>query len=1709
MESVTVSWKGNVSSSARPLTAGDASVAALDAIVVRGAHEHNLKRVDVRIPHGALAVVTGVSGSGKSSLAFDTIAREGRRRYLETFSSYARQFLETFSRPEAREIEGLWPTVAVEQSTAAGNPRSTVGTMTGLYDLLRLCWARLGSAPAGAGGPRLERRLFSFNSPHGACPACKGLGVEDRLDPDLLVADPSKTVRGGALRITTPAGYLIYSQVTLDVLDQVCRAHGFSVDVPWNALTPGQREVILNGSDRIRIPYGKHPLESRMRWTGITAKPREEGVYRGILPVMEQILRQKRNANILRFVRSMPCRACQGTRLRPEALAVTFGGMSIAGAAALPIDDLRRFFDAEAGNGARHLFQEVQRQVDERCDTLQRLGLGYLTLDRESTTLSGGEAQRVRLAALAGIGLQSVLVVLDEPSIGLHHHDTGQLLDVIRGMRDRGNTVIVVEHDEQAILQADWIVDVGPGAGAAGGEVLFCGPARTFVGATQPETGDRLSASRTRAYLTGSERIPIPARRREGSGSLTVEGVTRHNLHGVRADFRLGALNLVTGVSGAGKSTLVEETRRLLRREGPAGQASLRVSGHLDKIIEIDQSPIGRTPRSNPATYTGLFDHVRALFAAEPDAIRRGFGKGRFSFNVHGGRCEACEGAGVQQVGMQFLGTVAVTCGTCDGRRFNDSTLEVRCRGLTIHDVLETSVADAIAIFSDQPPIARVLTSLAALGLGYLRMGHPATMLSGGEAQRVKLAAELSRPGTGRTLYILDEPTTGLHPADIERLLAAIDGLVGRGNTAIVIEHHLDVVKSADWVVDLGPGSGPRGGRVVAAGTPETVAGEESSVTGAALREVLAPAVESRALAAARERPDAASARLARMAEPIRFTGISTHNLQHVDVAIPRNRVTVVTGVSGSGKSSLAFDTIFAEGQRRFADSFSTYARRFVQQEGDARFDGASGLTPTVAIRQQAPSRNPRSTVATLTEVHDLYRLLYSRLGRRHCPRCGSGLHGARCPSCAFEGARTLTASLFSPNSEAGACPQCRGLGHTVECDPQKLITDASKSLAGGAMAGHKAGRFYGDPDGQHVATLAAAGSALGLDFSLPWNALADGAREVAMRGAGARVFDVEWRYRRGARTGSHRFTSGWPGLLELVRLEYERRHAGRRGDALALLMVDVPCRACGGGRLVPEALAVRAFGTAIHELLAKTVDESLAFFAGVHDGHEPADDHARTLSAGVRLDVQRRLSSLHDAGLGYLALDRLASTLSGGEAQRVRLAAGLRTGLTGITYVLDEPTAGLHPRDTTRLLGLVRALRDAGNTVVVVEHDVDVIAAADHVIEIGPGAGPHGGRVVAAGAPAEVASCAGSRTGPHLGAGRAGRGVAARRALAPGISVRGAAAHNLRGIDVEVPAGGLVAVTGVSGSGKSSLVFDVIAPSLERALQPGAVETGTAVNCGAFILHEAFRAIAAVGSAPVAASPWSHAAAHVGCFDAIRAVFAALPAAKALGLRRQDFSTAGPGGRCESCEGRGQTRVSMDFLPDVWMTCEDCGGAGYGPAVLSCLSLGRSIADVLAMNAGEARAWAADLDGSAAASIAKGLDALKDVGLGYLSIGQPARTFSGGERQRLALAAALAGGGAVRTLYLCDEPTAGLHPDDVEQLLGVFDGLVGAGHTVLAVEHNLDVIARADWVIDLGPEGGPGGGQVVAAGTPEAVVACAASHTGHVLRSHGRSLVT
>jgi excinuclease ABC subunit A len=939
-----------------------------DRLVIHGAREHNLRNIHLELPRGKLIVFTGLSGSGKSSLAFDTIYAEGQRRYVESLSAYARQFLGQMEKPEVDFIEGLSPAISIDQKSGSRNPRSTVGTITEVYDYLRVLYARIGhphcpkcgrpigrqtpdqivdqvmSLPEGtrfqvlapivrgrkgeyerllkdlarrgfararidgvvrelsepirldryykhdievvvdrlvakpdirrrvadsvetalelAEGlaavaiqtdgeeevvnfsqhlactydglsfPELAPRNFSFNSPYGACPTCDGLGTRLEVDPELVVPDQDLSVEEGAIAPWASARLEYWNRV----LEATADAHRFSLRAPWRRLSRAARDVLLYGSDeeifiRYRNRYG------RLRSYHTT--------YEGVIPNLErrhdETDSDHARSRIEQYMREVPCRTCKGARLRPESLAVTVGERNIAELTSLSVEGTLRFLEkleAELSERESMIAERLLKEIRARLGFLVDVGLDYLTLSRTAGTLAGGEAQRIRLATQIGSGLVGVLYILDEPSIGLHQRDNKRLIDTLIRLRDLGNTLIVVEHDETTIRTADWIVDIGPGAGEKGGEVVYSGPVDGVF-----EEPDSL----TGAYLAGRVEIPTPRTRRRTDGRwLEVRGAAEHNLKRIDVRFPLGTLICVTGVSGSGKSTLVEDVlhRALQAKVGrsrvvPGKHRRLVGWEQLDKVIHVDQSPIGRTPRSNPATYTGVFDHVRRLFSQVPEARLRGYEPGRFSFNVRGGRCEACAGDGVIKIEMHFLPDVYVTCEQCKGRRYNRETLEVKYKGRNIADVLEMSVDEALEFFRNIPVIARHMQTLADVGLGYIKLGQSAPTLSGGEAQRIKLASELSKRATGRTFYILDEPTTGLHFDDVRKLLSVLERLVEAGNTVVVIEHNLDVVKTADWIIDLGPEGGDGGGEVVAEGPPEEVARTRGSHTGRVLADVL------------------------------------------------------------------------------------------------------------------------------------------------------------------------------------------------------------------------------------------------------------------------------------------------------------------------------------------------------------------------------------------------------------------------------------------------------------------------------------------------------------------------------------------------------------------------------------------------------------------------------------------------------------------------------------------------------------------------------------------------------------------------------------------------------------------------------------------------------------------------------------------------------
>jgi excinuclease ABC subunit A len=932
-----------------------------DYIYIKGAREHNLKDVELAIPRGRLIVFTGVSGSGKSSLAFDTIYAEGQRRYVESLSSYARQFLGQMEKPDVDHIDGLSPAISIDQKSATRNPRSTVGTITEIYDYLRLLFARIGVAhcprcgepirkqspqqiieaimrmPEGSrltllaplvkgrkgeyqrlledlrkqgyarvrvdgvvhdldedismarnrkhdlevvvdrlklrrdaarrladsvetalrlsGGtlvvskedgedsvfsedfscpacdvsfPEVEPRMFSFNSPYGACPVCSGLGFHQEIDPELVVPDPSLSIDEGAIAPWSSGADYFHQQ-----LRALADKYEFDTSVPFRQLPEEIREKILYGgsNEKIYIRYINRHGRLRSYFT------RYEGVVNNLQRRFRETDSEYARARIARYASERPCSACGGTRLRRESLMVKVGGKNISELAALPIDQVGRFIrELDLGEREAAVASRVLKEINARLRFLQEVGLSYLTLDRPASTLAGGEAQRIRLATQIGSGLTGVLYILDEPSIGLHQRDNRRLLATLEELRDLGNTVIVVEHDESTIRAADFIVDIGPGAGEKGGEIVAAG-----------ELEDVLKEPRsvTAKYLTGEKRIRVPEERRKiGEPRLKVMGAAEHNLKGIDVEIPLNCMVCVTGVSGSGKSTLVHDViframmRRLHKSRVPPGRhAGLEGVHHLDKVINIDQAPIGRTPRSNPATYTGLFDHVRKVFASTMEAKARGYRPGRFSFNVKGGRCESCAGDGNIKIEMHFLPDVYIPCEVCMGRRYNSETLEVRYRGRNIYEVLQMSVEEALVFFENIPPARRHLQVLNDVGLGYIKLGQPATTLSGGEAQRVKLATELIKRPTGKTLYILDEPTTGLHFDDIDKLMQMLQRLVDAGNTVLVIEHNLDVIMCADWIIDLGPEGGESGGYLVAEGTPEDIMDNPASHTGRCLAE--------------------------------------------------------------------------------------------------------------------------------------------------------------------------------------------------------------------------------------------------------------------------------------------------------------------------------------------------------------------------------------------------------------------------------------------------------------------------------------------------------------------------------------------------------------------------------------------------------------------------------------------------------------------------------------------------------------------------------------------------------------------------------------------------------------------------------------------------------------------------------------------------------
>ena len=1910
-----------------PLHSKEASV---QSIRLFGVRQNNLKGFDLDLPVGKFIAVTGLSGSGKSSLVFETLHAEGQRRYVETFSPYIRQFLDMLDRPTVGAIENIRPSIAIQQSNTVKTSRSTVGTMTELCDFFKvwfchvaelfdpdtgqkvedddpqsiwkkllaafpgkhalltfkinrpqqLSWQeifrsllgqgyariladseilrledgdpgnletpniyviqdriaiearcqtrflegaetalhfgkgeihlfnseghRLAHYSEGLHSPATGRRFrpsqpaqFSFNSPVGACPRCRGFGRIIEIDYDLVIPDRRRTLKEGVVRAFQ--GH-VYSESQRDLITAAKRAR-IPLRTPFQDLNPDQQAFVIEGDPLYekggrRLPGAWYGVRRFFQWL-------EGNTYKMHVRVF-----------LSKFRAYTRCPGCDGNRLQREALNWKWQGHTLPELYRHPVSDLLRLIKNSGESTSNHQVNMALESMVSRLSYLDQVGLDYLTLDRTSRTLSGGEVERVNLTSCLGTSLVDTIFVLDEPSIGLHSRDINRLIGILRRLTDQGNTVVVVEHDESIIGAADHVIELGPKPGALGGSLTFCGTFESLVTHENSLTGDYLSGRRTIALPSG--RRPVsekpagdigPGRESKSTAWIRFSRVSKHNIQDLDFAFPLQRLVCLSGVSGSGKSTLLDNViyQGLHNQRGravrdPARIDSIAADLDFSEIVLVDQSPISRTPRSNPALFVEAWDPIRELYARSEPAKTAGLTASAFSFNSGLGRCENCQGLGYERIEMQFMADIFVRCPICDGKRFRNEVLAVKWNDKSVAGLLELTVDDAIGFFGAIPKIRHRLASLQEVGLGYLSLGQPLNTMSGGESQRLKLVRYLARFGSSEkhALILLDEPTTGLHRHDVGRLITVLQRLVEHGHSLVVIEHHLDILKCADWVLEMGPEAGAHGGSIIYSGTPEGLAADAAPTTPylkAMLRRSrsdrspihfsnsssdrdLTTHPEAFPTVAAEERGRFFSS----TNNSLQLVGAREHNLKNFSLSLPHREIAVVTGVSGSGKSSLAFDIIFAEGQRRYMESMSPYARQFVEQLPRPDIDQLSGIPPTVAIEQRVTHGTRKSTVATITEVAQYLRLLFARVGIQHSPRTGepvvslnrsalrNGLR-ATLQTLGRRGIRhlLLCASLmrgrkghhqpladwasehdyellrvdgeFTPI--AGFQRLDRYREHDIELALAKLrLTDCGDGRKrqdnGGRIARQAAYNIETESLKRHTAAS--------LDDILD-EALRLGKGSCFLASISGRVLAWFSTQRTDPATGeafpdldpkhfSWNSKRGWCGKCRgFGRLLHWMKDDDKFDEIDGDDELDhgAPCPACNGERLNPVSRSVKlhlSSGQALSlpRLLALTPSELLDALQNLD-----LDERGDAILLEVMPEIRERLRFMQSVGLGYLSLDRATATLSGGEAQRIRLAAQLGSNLSGVLYVLDEPSIGLHARDNERLLKSLRALRDKGNTLLIVEHDEDTMRLADRIVDLGPGAGVHGGEVLANGSLEDILKNQRSLTGRYLKSGIVHPLRGSRRPLPPAFSrrraprpkdwleIKRATLRNLKQLDLNLPLRRLIMVCGISGAGKSTLVRDLLKPACAFSSKLGIdFLPGRQARAAGIVQSKGdrrhpfrhvrnghlFRHVLEVDQRPIGKTARSTPATYIGAFDIIRGFFATLPEARILGHQPGTYSFNTKDGRCEKCKGAGRIKLKMSFMPDTYMNCDGCQGRRFGGELEAIRWRDKNIADILEMTFEEAAAFF-DFH----AKLKAMLDLMVATGLGYLTLGQSSPSLSGGEAQRLKLVSELAKGLpsyrdksrglANHNLYILEEPTIGLHLSDCERLIELLHRLVDQGHTVIVIEHHVDLIAEADYVVEIGPEGGEAGGELLYQGDIEGLLEVRNSPTVPFLR--------
>lgn len=1756
-------------------------------LTITNARENNLKSLTISLPHNTYIGITGVSGSGKSSLAFDTIYAEGQRRYIETFSPYTRQFFDKVKKPDVDLIENIRPAIAIQQRTRILNSRSTVGSLTDINDFLKILWANLSTAkcptckidlqswtpellakhilkifalkpdttylitaqikiaaakkeaatqidsftklgfarfydPATGEIQKIEEldkkqqgkdihivlerikdykstnlkrvqeavkqsfsiargictiievtkkskrlfinssssdsscsnpkynqsdndevnlsasdnynssyrtfsftetpactaqslkfqrprpSLFSYNHPIGACINCKGFGNYLTLDLDLVVPDPKKSLEQKCIVCWDTQS----TKKEFKDLIKFCEKNNIATNIPWLLLPEDHKKLIVEAKNKeywgIRAWFG---------WL-------EKKTYKMHVRVFLSKYRTQR-----------VCPECNGTRLKKDALIYEIMGKTIADIWQMPISDLESW--VQKINETYQLKRQVKDIVlalESRLRYLLDLGLSYLTLDRQARTLSGGETQRVNLASAIGSELVSTQFVLDEPSVGLHARDSECLTKSIEKLFARGNSVIAVEHDPDFIDSAGYVLELGPRAGIEGGNITYFGDAENWGGIEFSKD----IIDKDKCLISNVEK------------SLEIKNATSRNLKNVSLSIPLSKFVCITGVSGSGKSTLVSEV--ILKEYELAkktGTPSNIISGinNLNNLSLIDQSPLSKTPRANIATYTGIWDEVRDLFSASDGAKMRALSRSAFSFNVNAGRCTNCDGAGFIKEDMQFLSDVYIPCEVCLGLRFQQPVLEVKVNEKNVADLLKMSVKECGLFFENNSKISGIVNLLSKLGLDHLTLGHSLSELSGGEAQRLKLVPFIEKSSREKSLLIFDEPTTGLHIKDVEKLILLFRSLRDLGHSILCIEHNLTLILASDWIIDLGPEGGDAGGHIVLTGTPGFVLNYGDSYTAKYLKNYRDKFYEKKS----HIKNSLKIKREYEQSTEIKISGARVHNLKNVSISVPLNKVVAFTGVSGSGKSSIAKDIIYAEGQRRYLDCLSPYARQFVKGLERPDIDHITNILPTICVEQHTFQPGSLSTVATVSESYNFLRLLYAKTGIPYCPAHPEQQIEAFSAVKIAEILKNLPAKnirILAPIIKSKKGNHRSVIERAIESENSEIRVDGLISKPSSYMEGLEKSKVHS------IEFVIAKFSPKNIDSEIIADAvsqaLALGSGElIILSDLGEQIYSSE----RACPVCKRGFYKCDPEDLSF----HSKRGRCKRCSGTGVFK-ESSCPDCGGTRLNEIGRNIKILDMNIAQLCDHSPQQVLQFLDKMR-----LSETSKIISQPILRELEAKLKTLLDMGLNHLKINRDCSTLSGGELQRLRLATAMGSPLSGVMYIFDEPSIGLHPFDNRKVIGKLHDLKEAGNSVIIIEHDKETIFSAEHIIEVGPGGGAQGGEIV----------FSGSKEKFKYGESNLEKYSSYKHSKEKGeLKIINCSGNTIKNLNIDIPLKAFTCVCGLSGTGKSSLVHEIIYKTLVNGKKKDKFWSLGENNISSDVEIDR---VLLVDQTPIGSTSRSTPASYLGIWDEFRKLYANTLEAKSNGWGPSHFSYNAGTGRCPECKGLGTIKLEMSFLSTAKVLCETCQGRRFKDETQLVLFADLSISDVLNLTFDEARDKFPHHR-----KIHQVVRLACELGLGYLTLGQSSNTLSGGEAQRLKLVTELSRRNNDHTLYILDEPTTGLHKKDVEKLILTLKSLVDSGNTVIVIEHDSDLLFSADHIIEMGNEAGDKGGKVV-----------------------------